>query len=61
MSVTSDVDAALVAAARRIATEVAAPNAVAVDKDARFPAEAVEALGEERAFSALVPTELGGA
>lgn len=61
MSVTAEVDAALIATARRIAAEVAAPNSGAVDSDARFPIEAIEALREERALSALVPTELGGA
>jgi acyl-CoA dehydrogenase len=57
----ADADVALVDSARRIADEVAAPNAVAVDKDARFPQEAVDALREERALSALVPEEFGGA
>jgi acyl-CoA dehydrogenase len=61
MSVTADVDAGLVEAARRIAAEVAAPNAIEVDKEARFPAETVAALREERLLSALVPVELGGA
>ncbi len=43
------------------ADEVAAPNADAVDRDARFPAEAIEALRAERA--AVEPSsraELGG-
>jgi acyl-CoA dehydrogenase len=61
VSVTAAVDAGLVDAARRIAAEVAAPNATSVDKEARFPAEAVAALREERLLSALVPAELGGA
>jgi acyl-CoA dehydrogenase len=46
---------------RRIATEVAAPNADAVDREARFPHEAVEALREGGALSAYVPSALGGA
>ncbi len=50
----------LLVAVRRIAAEVAAPNADSVDREARFPAEAVEALREEGALSALVPAELGG-
>jgi acyl-CoA dehydrogenase len=61
MSVTADVDVTLVETVRRIADEVAAPNAIEVDKEARFPAETVAALREARAFSALVPTEFGGA
>jgi acyl-CoA dehydrogenase len=55
------VDVALVESARRIADEVAAPNAIAVDREARFPREAIDALREEGALSALVPEELGGA
>jgi acyl-CoA dehydrogenase len=61
MSVTAGTDAALVEVARRIADEVAAPNAIEVDKDARFPVEAVAALREARLLSALVPAGLGGA
>ena len=44
----------------RIAAEVAAPLADEVDRDARFPAEAFEALRAERLLSVLVPAELGG-
>ena len=46
---------------RRIADEVAAPNADDVDRQARFPVETIDALREERALSAFVPVELGGA
>ncbi|MEJ6022203.1 acyl-CoA dehydrogenase family protein [Ramlibacter sp. PS4R-6] len=46
---------------KRIAQEVAAPNAADVDSKARFPTEAVEALREAGVLSALVPRELGGA
>jgi acyl-CoA dehydrogenase len=45
---------------RRIATEVAAPHANEVDRDARIPAETVDALRDVGALSALVPAELGG-
>ena len=38
----------------------AAPHADDVDRDARFPTETIQALREERALSAFVPTELGG-
>jgi acyl-CoA dehydrogenase len=43
-----------------IGTEVIAPNAVDVDRDARFPREAFEALKAERLLSAYIPRELGG-
>lgn len=61
MTVTAETDAALVDAVRQIADGPAAANAAEVDKDARFPAEAVAALREVRALSALVPADLGGA
>jgi acyl-CoA dehydrogenase len=60
MSVSVDRDQAFLDAVRRIADEVAAPNADAVDRDARFPMESIEALRAEHALSAFVPTELGG-
>lgn len=40
--------------------EIIAPNATAVDRDARFPHEAFAAIKAERLMSAYVPTELGG-
>jgi acyl-CoA dehydrogenase len=49
-----------VAVAARIGAEVAAPAARSVDKDSRFPREALDALKEARLLSALVPKELGG-
>jgi acyl-CoA dehydrogenase len=57
----TDADRALVEAARRIAAEIAGPNADEVDREARFPVEAVDALREAGALSAYVPPELGGA
>jgi acyl-CoA dehydrogenase len=48
-------------AVRRIAREIALPNAVAVDQKARFPLETIEALKQHKLLSALVPSELGGA
>ena len=51
----------LIGAARRIASEVAAPNAADVDKQARFPHESVLAMKEAGILSAPVPKELGGA
>ena len=47
--------------ARRIAREVAAPAAAAVDRDARFPHETIAALREARLLSAAVPAAFGGA
>jgi acyl-CoA dehydrogenase len=61
MSVIVDRDQELVAAIRRVAEDVAAVHAEEVDRDARFPAEAVDALREIGALSALVSPELGGA
>ena len=60
MTVAVDRDQAFLAAIRRIADEVAAPNAADVDKNARFPQESIDALKAERALSALIPEELGG-
>ncbi|KVE38721.1 acyl-CoA dehydrogenase family protein [Burkholderia sp. TSV86] len=50
---------ALNEAARRVA-QVAARFADAVDRDARFPTEAIDAMREEHLLGALVPVELGG-
>jgi len=60
MSVATGRDRAFLDAVRRIAEETAAPHADDVDRDARFPTETIQALREERALSAFVPTELGG-
>jgi acyl-CoA dehydrogenase len=43
-----------------VASEVAGPNADAVDREARFPCEAIDALRAEGILSPLVPTHLGG-
>ena len=50
----------LLEAAQRIGNEVAGPAAEAVDREARFPHEAIAALREERLLGILVPSELGG-
>src|SRR4051812_8187352 len=50
----------LVAEARRIGMEFAAPNADDVDKKARFPHEAIDALKKTKLISAYVPKDLGG-
>ncbi|SAK46884.1 acyl-CoA dehydrogenase [Caballeronia hypogeia] len=49
----------LIEAAKRVAV-IAAKHADAVDREARFPAEAVAAMREERLFSAMIPTTCGG-
>lgn len=46
--------------ARQISHDVAAPHADAVDREARFPTEALAALRRERLLGALVPEPLGG-
>ena len=56
----ADRDAVFLAEIRRVADEVAAVHATDVDREGRFPAEAIAALREQRALSAFVPTELGG-
>jgi acyl-CoA dehydrogenase len=61
MSILVDRDQALLASVGQIARDVAAANADDVDRNARFPAETIAALRAERALSAFVPTELGGA
>jgi acyl-CoA dehydrogenase len=55
-----DSDQAFLAAVRSVADDVAAVHADAVDRDARFPVEAVTALREAGALSALVPAPIGG-
>jgi acyl-CoA dehydrogenase len=46
-------------AAQRVA-QIAAQHAGSVDREARFPAEAIAALKAERLLAATVPTRLGG-
>lgn len=43
-----------------VAAAVAAEHAAAADRDARFPAEAIGALRDQRLLGIMVPTELGG-
>jgi acyl-CoA dehydrogenase len=61
MSVEVARDVEFVAGVGAIAEEVAAAHADSVDREARFPIEAIDALREQRALSALVPAEYGGA
>jgi acyl-CoA dehydrogenase len=50
----------LVEEAARIGEKVAGPAADDVDRKARFPSEAIEALRSEHLLSVLVPTDLDG-
>jgi acyl-CoA dehydrogenase len=61
MSVVVDAERELLDEIRRIAAEVAAPVADEVDRDSRFPVEALDALRSTGALSAAVPEALGGA
>ena len=60
MSIAIDQEQGFLSAIRRIADDVAAPNAEDVDRSARFPVETIDALRAERALSALIPREYGG-
>jgi acyl-CoA dehydrogenase len=60
VTVAADPDVQFLTAIRAIADEVARVHADEVDRDARFPVEAVDALRHARALSALVPLRHGG-
>ena len=60
MTVVADRDAAFLAGVGEIAETIAAVHADDVDRNARFPVEAVTALREQRALSAFVPGTYGG-
>jgi len=60
VSIAVDRDRAFLTTVQRIAEDIAGPHADEVDREARFPAETLAALREERALSALIPGELGG-
>jgi acyl-CoA dehydrogenase len=51
----------LLASVRKIATEIAAPNSLEVDKQGRFPSETIKALKAAELMSACVPRTFGGA
>lgn len=55
-----DAASARVERVRQIARDVAGPAAEAVDRDSRFPSEAIEALKAERLLAARLPERLGG-
>jgi acyl-CoA dehydrogenase len=50
----------VVSEARRIGEDIAGPSADAVDRDARFPSETMDALGASGLLGAFVPAEWGG-
>jgi len=60
VSIAVDRDQAFLTTVQRIAEDIAGAHADEVDREARFPAETLAALREERALSALIPGELGG-
>jgi acyl-CoA dehydrogenase len=60
MTVLVDADEAFIKQIRQLAQDVAAVHADIVDRDARFPDEAVTALKAAGALSAFIPSELGG-
>lgn len=60
MTVAADRDAAFLTGIGEIAETIAAVHADDVDRNARFPIEAITALREQGALSALVDTEHGG-
>jgi acyl-CoA dehydrogenase len=50
----------VVADAARIGEDIARPSADAVDREARFPSETLDALGSSGLLGAVIPTEWGG-
>jgi acyl-CoA dehydrogenase len=60
MSLTAGRETAFAVTVRTIAEDVAAGAADAVDRESRFPHEAIDALREARALSAFVPVSHGG-
>ncbi len=60
MGDTTDRSMSLVQRAQRIAEDVAGPAADDVDRKARFPIEAVDAMRAAHMLGVLVPTDLGG-
>jgi acyl-CoA dehydrogenase len=60
MTVALEREQALFAGVREVARDVAAAHADDVDRNARFPIEAIDALRERGAMSAYVPGHLGG-
>jgi acyl-CoA dehydrogenase len=60
MSIDVDRDQAFLDVVGKIATETSAQHADAVDREARFPIESIDALRQAQALSAFIPVELGG-
>ena len=57
----ADDDARRLDEASHAVAQIAAQHADAVDRDARGPVEAIEAMRARRLLSAMVPAQLGGA
>jgi acyl-CoA dehydrogenase len=60
MTAPAEATGALESVAWRIGVEVAGPAADEVDRESRFPREAVEEYRSKRLLSALIPEQLGG-
>jgi acyl-CoA dehydrogenase len=60
MTISEELGIELSRRAERIAVDVAGPAAHDVDRAARFPTEAFDALRESSLLSALIPPEFGG-
>lgn len=56
----NDAAKSIVENARQLARDVLAPAASAVDSDARFPEESIQALADNGFFGLLLPAESGG-
>ena len=56
----TETQVALVEKARQVANEVVGRHAAEVDRDSRFPQEAIQALGEAGLLGLTVPAEFGG-
>jgi alkylation response protein AidB-like acyl-CoA dehydrogenase len=60
MSRLNEEQAAVVEKVRKVADGAIAAHAADVDRDSRFPSEAIEALGKEGLMGLTVPKEFGG-
>ncbi len=60
MTAPSQATGAVEALAWKIGVDVAGPAAEEVDRESRFPREAVEAYKQNKLLSALIPEQLGG-
>ena len=56
----SEDQTAIIDKVRRVGDEMIAPHAAAVDRESRFPKEALDALGEAGLLGLTVPEKYGG-